>query len=366
MCREIMITAVIGAQWGDEGKGKIVDYLGRENILSARFNGGSNAGHWARHAGINMDFHLLPAAALHSRMMCVLGRGMAINVRKLEAEICRAREINPTLQVIVDPKAHVVDDAHIRRDEALELQRGIGSTKEGIGPCYADRVSRVGRCIGEAHPRNCITIDPYNIIMESAQRGGALICGAHGVMLDIAHGHYPYVTSSGCLPSDVGSGLGINPKKIDHTIGVVKAYSTLIGTGPMPMEMEPNASDRIREVGREYGTTTGRPRRIGWLDLPALKYANRVCGFDSLAITHMDVLNGFSSIAVVEAYFDEMVLSDAASYLDGNPALREFSGWKDIHDRNAQLFLDYIKEQTGIPISLISTGPDRDDMIDLR
>lgn len=361
-----MITAVIGAQWGDEGKGKIVDYLGRENTLSARFNGGSNAGHWARHNGINMDFHLLPAAALHPRMVCILGRGMAINVRKLEAEIGRAREINPTLQVIVDPKAHVVDDAHIRRDEALEIKRGIGSTKEGIGPCYADRVSRTGKCIGDAPPRDCITLDPYNIIMESAQRGGALICGAHGVMLDIAHGHYPYVTSSGCLPSDVGSGLGINPKKIDHTIGVVKAYSTLIGTGPMPMEMEPDVSDRIREVGGEYGTTTGRPRRIGWIDLPALKYANRVCGFDSLAITHMDVLSGFSSVKVVDAYYDETILSDAASYLKGTAVYHELPGWNNVRDASAMRFQSYIADSVGIPISLISTGPDRDDMIDLR
>lgn len=376
-----MITTVVGAQWGDEGKGKIVDYLTQEGGYVARYNGGANAGHSVVVDGERHAFHLLPAGALKKGVTCLLGRGMAIEPGELTEEIMNTQDKNPTLRVMIDPKAQVVHSRHRERDRAAEDERPIGSTLQGIGPAYADRALRTGS-IMEAIERylegiSRVSIRDVGEVAYWANRSNAdiVISGAHGVMLDIAHGHYPYVTSSGCLPSDVGSGLGIDPRKdVDQVVGVVKAYTTLIGTGPMA-EMDPGQAAQIRENGFEYGTTTGRPRRIGWLDIPALKYANRVCGFDYLAITRIDVLDNLTDMSVITGYDGRASYPETVSdYHSSKHIYKEMTPWrhtqgvKDIRrlPSNARDYIRMIEQKTGIPVKLISTGPDRDDIIDLR
>jgi len=403
------VRVVIGLQWGDEGKGKIVDYLGQEAYLSARFNGGNNAGHTVEAPnGNRVAFHLLPASSLHTGMISVLGRGMVIDPDVLVNEIDSLNQMSPNVHVIVDPKAHIISYDQIYRDTYREETSGhpIGTTRRGVGPAYSDKMLRTGTSFEElmnGEPREiaarmprmgadratakvyelradllsrCEIKDPLPHIEEAiSQRLNLLLMGAHGVMLDIDHGHYPYVTSSSCIPAAVGTGLGVDPRRIDEVVGVMKVYSTRIGEGPLPTEMPQDIGDQLRESGLEYGSTTGRPRRMGFLDLPAIKYANRICRPDYLALTRIDILDEQREVPICIAYEEgDEVVGSTMKYTGASPKYFMMKGWhqttgcqywEDLHKR-AREFIKMVEDITGIPVKLISTGPKRRDIIDLR
>ena len=414
-----MNRAVIGCQWGDEGKGKIVDYLGQEASMSVRFNGGSNAGHSVE--GDNGDrhaVHLFPASASIPGMTSVLGRGMVIDPDILIAEADQIKSRNPTSCLIVDPESHIVLPAHKIADMTEEEGRvyRIGTTRQGIGPAYSDRVARIGMpfrvmmdaplddvmvLIEDIYNRHGIPMqdlsshverwkhDLYPYINDHAREmiydamskdPGVLFAGAHGMMLDIDHGCYPYVTSSNCMAAAIGPGAGIDPRGLDEVVGVVKAYSTMIGYGPFPTEMDDPLGSSIREIGREYGTTTGRPRRIGWIDIPSIKHANRVNGFNWLALTRLDILSGISPICIchryiIDGYTTSRIPVSPRTYYKAIPMYWELPGWTGyIQDARhltdlpgeARKFISLIEESVGVPIKLIGVGPRRSQIIDLR
>jgi len=420
-------TAILGAQWGDEGKGKITDMLASESDVVARFSGGDNAGHTVTVGEEVFRLHLVPSGILYPNVMCVLGAGMVVNPCTLLKELRdlseRGIDISPR-RLRLDGKAHLILPYHIALDGASESKLGssaIGTTRRGIGPAYMDKAARRGlrawdmldearfadRLRVEAQARNIwlekvygekpldveamvseysdyarqlvAYIDDVSVLLEGAYHQGKKILyeGAQGVLLDLDHGTYPFVTSSFPTTGGILTGLGIGANRIDRVIGVAKAYQTRVGAGPMPTELKDGVGDMLVERGAEFGTTTGRRRRCGWLDLVALRYAVRLCGITELAMTKLDVLTSLAPLKICVAYrYAGKVLEDFpsdASVLEScEPVYETLPGWaEDIQDaqseadlpRQALAYLQVVEETCRVPVRIVSVGPRREQSI---
>lgn len=421
-------TVLVGAQWGDEGKGRIADWLARTSDVMARYGGGDNAGHTVQVGEKNFKLHLVPSGVVHPNLICIMGTGMVINPIRLVAELDMLAEegvdISPD-RIHLSPRAHVITPGHLELDGAEERMledESIGTTRRGIGPAYADKASRIGILTGEmADPEQfaakvriavdranqllnmryrldpiradvvdtyqaaAVRLKPYlsdtiNLVNEHLEAGRRLLCeGAQGTLLDIDHGHYPYVTSSSPTTGGALTGLGFGPCYVDRVVGVAKAYCTRVGNGPFPTELNDEIGQRLREAGHEYGTTTGRPRRCGWLDAVILRYAVRVNGLTELVLTKLDVLSGVDLLHIATAYdlADGRVINmplDTALVGSAQPVYETLPGWQEditgarsLHDlpENARQYVQRIEALAGVPISLISVGPERDQIITL-
>lgn len=426
------ITVILGAQWGDEGKGKITDMLAAEADLVARFGGGDNAGHTVTVGSERFALHLIPSGILYPRVVCMLGAGVVVNPRRLLSEmeglVARGVEITPA-RLRLDGRAHLVMPYHLALDGAAEQARGgsaIGTTGRGIGPAYTDKAARTGiRACELQHPETVLAarireqataknevlkrlygqppldveamVDEYlgyarslgphvadvSAELDTAVRSRRRILaeGAQGTLLDLDMGSYPYVTSSHPTVGGVMTGLGVGPQYVGRVVGVVKAYQTRVGAGPMPTELTGELGDLMRGTGAqpwdEFGTTTGRPRRCGWLDGVTLRHANRVNGLTELAITKLDVLSRFESLSVCVAYEldghrEENFPVDLDVLARCKPTYETVPGWqvdisrvRDFDDLpvQARRYVTLIEDFLGIPVSLISVGPARDQTI---
>jgi len=421
-------VVVVGAQWGDEGKGKIVDLLTEKAHYVIRFQGGNNAGHTLVVNGKKYIFHLIPSGILHPHTVCVIGNGVVVDPEVLLDEIAKLKQegvpIGPE-KLIISERAHLIMPYHKALDLAREAKaKGgkIGTTGRGIGPCYEDKVGRRGfRMIDLLNPRyfkeklevvleeknqnlRYLSAEPlsYEDIVEmylsygealrphikdvssilyQAKREGKnlLFEGAQGTFLDIDFGTYPYVTSSNTLAGNACCGSGVGPTEIDHVMGIVKAYTTRVGEGPFLTEQKNKIGEYLREKGREFGSTTGRPRRCGWLDLVMVKTAVRLNGLSSIAITKLDVLSGLRKIKACVSYkIDGKEVDYFPPTLDElsrvEAKYEEFEGWdEDLSQisrfedlpKNAQTYLQFIQSYLGVPIYLVSVGPDRRHQIKL-
>ena len=420
------VVVVVGAQWGDEGKGKVVDLLTENAQVVARWGGGSNAGHTIVVEGTKYVTHLIPSGVLRPGVTCVLGEGMVIDPKTLVEEIRAFRGqglLKNDADLIVSGRAHLTFPHHRTMDRLRESRPGaIGTTQRGIGPTYESKASRTGLRIedllrperlrrniernlayveptlskaGEALPNvdelvgeylgyaaeiRAFVGDASRFLYESIRNGkNVLFEGAHGVLLDLDHGTYPFVTSSSTTAGGACTGCGIGPTLIDAVVGIVKAYTTRVGNGPFPTELFDKTGERLREVGREYGSTTGRPRRCGWLDIPALRLTTRLSGLQSLAITKLDVLDGLDEIKLCVAYrlggklLDEMPL-DPDDLMQVEPVYETMPGWpartagasaRKLADlpEAARNYLARIAELVGVGPSLVSWGPARSETI---
>ncbi len=426
------ITVILGAQWGDEGKGKITDLLAAEADIVARFAGGDNAGHTVTVGSERFALHLIPSGILYPTVSCLLGGGMVVNPKKLLSEMdglaARGVDVSPA-RLKVDGRAHLIMPYHIALDGAAEGARGaaaLGTTKRGIGPAYTDKAARSGiRVMEMLHPRQDfverireqvaaknlllervygqppldadeITSDylgyadrlaPYvanvSVVVANGLRTRKRILaeGAQGALLDLDHGSYPYVTSSYPSIGGVMIGLGVGPQDIVRVVGVVKAYQTRVGAGPMPTELGGELGARLRGTGTqpwdEFGTTTGRPRRCGWLDGVTLLHAARVNGLTELAITKLDILSRFDSLNVCVAYDragqrTEVFPSDLRVLADCRPVYETLPGWEpDISQAStfeelpqaARQYVERIEELVGLPVTYVSVGPSRGQTI---
>ncbi|HTI39165.1 MAG TPA: adenylosuccinate synthase [Vicinamibacterales bacterium] len=417
-----MNIAVLGAQWGDEGKGKIVDLLTPNFRIVARYQGGHNAGHTVYANGRKFVLRLLPSGILHRGITCVIGNGVVVDPQALFGEIdeLRGAGIDVGDRLVISDKAHLILPYHRELDLLSEARRGerrIGTTSRGIGPAYEDKIARRGirvgdlgnvdaladavrhnvdarnRIIGESHMDAALVLDelraawtrmsPWvqdvSLFLARARAGGESIMfeGAQGTLLDIDHGTYPYVTSSNATIGGVCTGLGIPPKAIDGVIGVAKAYTTRVGEGPLPTELHGALGDRLRETGQEFGAVTGRPRRCGWFDAVAVRYAVRVNGLDALALTKLDVLDGMEELQVCTAYrCGGAVLTEfpgeIAQLAACEPIYESIEGWDEptrsvrrFSDlpRRAQAYIARLETLSGVPASILSTGSAREDTI---
>ena len=416
------VTTIIGAQWGDEGKGKITDYLADNSKVVARSQGGNNAGHTIVIDGKKHKLHLLPSGILRKDIVNVVGNGVVVNPDVLLKEL--ANLDGERGQLFISDRAHIIMPYHKLLDGGEESSKGksmIGTTGNGIGPCYSDKASRIGIRMGDlldddiiierlekALPRNQALLSHYGIgndltvdslfktckewrkhlgvfvtdtsllVNHHIDKGAnVLLEGGQGVHIDIEYGTYPFVTSSSPTTAGAALGSGIAPSKIDNVVGVTKAYLTRVGSGPFPTELEDKVGEMIREKGQEFGTTTGRPRRCGWLDLVMLELSNRICGFTSLAITKLDILSDMDKIKVCVGYKGEdgtevNHFPSSLSYLGKcSPVYKSFAGWssEDIDISNGIIpkemknFLDFVSGSLNIPISIVSLGPGRDETI---
>jgi len=419
------VTAVIGIQWGDEGKGKIVDVLCDRADLVVRCQGGSNAGHTVVVDNRTFVLHLVPSGILRDGTVCLIGNGVAVDLELLTAELEELKRsgIATSGRLIVSRRAHLVLPHHKRIDQAQEAMRGggkIGTTMRGIGPCYTDKYGRFGIRLGdlvdpsvlkariqaaarahaggrddkpvfdaaeaEAYCRTYLPLareisgDVAAILMDALGEGKEIVLeGAQGFLLDIDHGTYPYVTSSNTGVHGLITGSGLPPSSIDSVVGVLKAYVTRVGEGPLPTEMEEPYQTLVREKGREFGATTGRPRRCGWLDLVALEYACSLNGVTSLVVTKLDTLAGLDALKMCVAYeHDGMPVPSFPTETDvlagctcryvgcdtwAGPSL---PGEKGTLPRSARAYLERIEAAAGAPIMMVSVGPERGDTIQLQ
>lgn len=397
------VTAIIGAQWGDEGKGKVTDLLASHFDVIARACGGANAGHTIVVGGRKHVFHLLPAGSLHEGKPVVLGSGMVIHLPTLLEEIRTLKDAGIDLmdRLLISPAAHIVFQYHKDIDAALEERRskGIGTTRRGIGPAYMDKAARTGirmeRLCDDLRPellirakelqnmyavtvnvdaemealsqakallRSTIVASLPNLMRDFLKRNKSiLIEGAQATLLDIDHGTYPFVTSSSTTAAGALQGLGLPPNVLHSCIGVAKAYCTRVGAGDFPAEEKGTRGERIRERGGEYGATTGRPRRCGWLHLPDLQYSATVNGFTHINLTKLDVLDE-----------EEEIPLGVGTALDGSIQYERLPGWKTSTGgitsfkalpKQAQAYVLRIEEFTGVKVALIGTGPGREDII---
>jgi len=411
-----MIDLIVGLQWGDEGKGKIVDLVAKNYDIVIRSQGGHNAGHTVVVDGKKYALHLLPSGVLNKNATNVIGNGVVVYPPQLIKEIKSfGDEIKKKL--LISDKAHMILDHHIAIDQARERLRGknaIGTTGRGIGPAYADKIARVGVRMGELKniPKLLEKLEHYyemnkgyfeylgieipskekleselkewqeelgDMIVDTTKYlwdnfdKNMLLEGAQATLLDIDHGTYPYVTSSNTIASGALTGSGIPPKRLNKVIGIAKAYTTRVGNGPFPTEDESKAGDKIREQGHEFGTTTGRPRRCGWFDVVAARYAVTLNGCDEVAIMKLDVLDGFDKVKVCVAYEKDGVEIDYfPSDLDGvKPVYVELDGWDgsahvkkwDDLPENAKKYIDFLESKIGTKIKYVSTGAERDATI---
>jgi adenylosuccinate synthase len=423
-----MNLAVLGAQWGDEGKGKIVDLLTPNFSIVARYQGGHNAGHTVYANGRKFVLRLLPSGILHPSITCIIGNGVVIDPVALFAEIDELAQAGIEIgdRLHISDKAHLILPYHRDLDLLSEARRGerrIGTTSRGIGPAYEDKIARRGIRVGDlANPaslaeavqhnvdaRNRLigaeatlewkTMDAKDVLaglerawarmrpwvtdvsvfLARARKEGRAVMfeGAQGTLLDIDHGTYPYVTSSNATIGGVCTGLGVGPRAIDTVLGVAKAYTTRVGEGPLPTELMGPIGDRLRETGKEFGAVTGRPRRCGWYDAVAVRYAVRVNGLDALALTKLDVLDGLSELQVCTAYtchgttLTEMP-GDHAQLAACAPIYETLPGWAaptqgvkryDQLPREARAYVARLEEITGVPAAIVSTGSGRDETI---
>jgi adenylosuccinate synthase len=414
--------AVLGAQWGDEGKGKIVDLLTPNFSIVARYQGGHNAGHTVYANGRKFVLRLLPSGILHEGITCVIGNGVVVDPQALFAEIDELAGAGISIgdRLLISDKAHLILPYHRELDLLSEARRGerkIGTTSRGIGPAYEDKIARRGVRVGDlANPeslaeavehnvaaRNRIigdsTMDARQVLADLARawermkpwvtdvslfldraraEGRAIMFeGAQGTLLDIDHGTYPYVTSSNATIGGVCTGLGVGPRAIDGVLGVAKAYTTRVGEGPLPTELTGEIGNRLRESGQEFGAVTGRPRRCGWYDAVAVRYAVRVNGLTALALTKLDVLDGLPELQVCTSYrchgatLTEMP-GDLAQLAACEPVYETLPGWRAPTagartyaelPREAQRYVARLEEITGVSAALISTGSAREDTI---
>ncbi|HMA59753.1 MAG TPA: adenylosuccinate synthase [Halanaerobiales bacterium] len=415
------VKVVIGAQWGDEGKGKVTDKLAETADYVVRFSGGNNAGHTVIVGDEKYELHLIPSGILYPEKKSVIGNGVVIDPVALNEEIAGLKERGITFDNFhISEQAHVVMPYHKTFDGLEEERKGdnkIGTTKKGIGPTYTDKAARRGiricdltdeevfkeklknileyknliiskvydkpkfnyEEILEQYLEAAKKIKPYvtdtSLLLDEAYKKDKNIFfeGAQGTLLDIDYGTYPYVTSSNPTSGGVCTGAGFGPTKIDDIIGVAKAYLTRVGAGPFPTELFNENGTFLLEKGHEYGVTTGRPRRCGWLDLPLLKYAVRVNGLTELVLTKVDVLSGLEQIKVCTSYKEgDCTISQAGLKGERAPQYESFAGWeKDISGltdfdklpKEAKNYINMIEKEIEIPITVIGTGPERDDAI---
>lgn len=418
------VNVVLGTFFGDEGKGKIIDYLSTKSDVSARCSGGNNAGHTIVVDGKKFAFHLIPSGILNPNVISIIGNGVVIDPKVLIKEINTLKEQNiSTDNLVISDKAHIIMPYHIELDGIFEDIRGednkVGTTKRGIGPTYSDKMQRNGirmetlisdkfETIAKEYFKNNNTIieafgytpleadklineykeyadilkpyvkDTVNLIHGYLETGKNVLCeGAQASLLDIDFGTYPYVTSSNPTIGGVCTGLGIGPKDIDQVFGVLKAYSSRVGEGPYVTELKDEIGDNIRKLGHEYGTTTGRPRRCGWLDLVALKYASRINSLTGLAINHVDTIGKLDKIRLCVGYKYNGNITDNYStnieFLENcSPVYEEFEGNfgdiskitnRDDLPENCKKYLNRIEEFVKVPIKFIGTGAARNEMI---
>ncbi|MEB7773183.1 adenylosuccinate synthase [Kurthia gibsonii] len=415
-------VVVVGTQWGDEGKGKITDFLSKQADIIARFSGGDNAGHTIQFEGETYKLHLIPSGIFYSDKRSVMGNGMVINPESLVKELKGLQERGvDTSNLRISNRAHVILPYHIHQDKVDEASRGdakIGTTCKGIGPCYTDKVQRIGIRIADLLDKDVFEeklrtnlelknrlftkfyeveglafddifekfyaygqeIAPYvtdtsKILNDVMDEGGKVLFeGAQGVLLDVDHGTYPYVTSSNPVAGGVTTGTGVGPASINRVIGVSKAYTSRVGDGPFPTELFDEVGNQIREVGREYGTTTGRPRRVGWFDTVVVRHSRRVSGITDLALNSIDVLSGLDTVKICVAYdYNGERITEYPANLhiieQCKPIYEELPGWDEditgvrrLEDlpENARKYVERVSELTGIRIATFSVGPDRD------
>lgn len=417
-----MNLAVLGAQWGDEGKGKIVDLLTPRFDVVARYQGGHNAGHTVYVDGKKFVLRLIPSGILHPAVTCVIGNGLVVDPQAFFAEVDELTKhgIDVDNRLFVSDKAHLILPYHRDLDLLSEARRGerkIGTTSRGIGPAYEDKIARRGIRVGDLGDpaaleqnvrdnvlaRNRLVHDStmdWQVVLgqlleigkrlqplvrdvslmlhQASQAGKAILFeGAQGTLLDIDHGTYPYVTSSNASIGGVCTGLGVGPRAIHGVMGVVKAYTTRVGEGPLPTELSDDMGKRLRDSGNEYGAVTGRPRRCGWYDAVAVRYGVRINGLDALALTKLDVLDGLEQIEICTAYrlgdrlIHEMP-SEVTQLAACEPVYESMPGWdtptkgvrrfEDLPE-NAKRYVARLEEVTGVPAALVSTGSDRDETI---
>lgn len=426
--------AIIGSQWGDEGKGKITDYLAEDADLVVRFQGGTNAGHTIGIENEVFKLHLLPSGILRRGMISVIGNGVVLDPEELLDEIKTIEASGRTVDGLrISDRANVIMPYHKTLDGAEERYRGakgVGTTGRGIGPCYSDKISRYGVRVvdlvdkaaleekvkmiypikeGQIVAFGGVTQDTIDMIVDKFSSYGStlgkyvtdtsilvndaiksgknvLFEGAQGTMLDIDHGTYPYVTSSNCVAGGICTGAGVPPSSIREVIGVVKAYTTRVGSGPFVTELSDELGEQLQKRGGEYGTTTGRARRCGWLDLVVVRHAVRLNGITSLAITKIDVLSGMKKLKAAISYeIDGDIVKDFPASISklqrATPVYQEFDGWEDwseedvveiVHNGYKDLptqmkkYLRFISSNVGAPISIVSIGPKREETVDLR
>jgi len=423
-------SILIGAQWGDEGKGRVADWLAADADVVARYAGGDNAGHTVVVQDKVYKLHLIPSGILHDHVMCVLGNGMVINPVNLVREIkgLEAEGVSVTPEnLLISTRAHIISPAHTALDAASEAQRGadkIGTTLRGIGPAYMDKTGRSGLRIGQmqdielfaealhlqlrttsdrlvkqgfaalnADDEVAIYIEAANFLRpfiadtsdylnKRLKAGARVLCeGAQGTLLDVDHGDYPFVTSSSPTSGGALTGLGIGPLSVDEVVGVAKAFSTRVGSGPMPTELDGDIATRLRGTGEnfwdEFGTTTGRPRRCGWLDAVVLRYAAAVNGFTEMVLTKLDILSGIDTLQIATAYQVgdrryETNPSTMAEQERAQPIYESLPGWQEdlsairqwsALPEAARGYIDRVAALCDTPIRTVSVGPERDQLV---
>lgn len=425
--------AIIGSQWGDEGKGKITDYLDEKADMIVRFQGGNNAGHTIIVDGKTFKLHGLPSGVVRPGKLAVIGNGVVVNLEELQEEIDQVLAAGGSIDGLrISDRAHLIMNYHKKLDGAEEKYRGknvVGTTKKGIGPAYQDKIARIGFRAGDlleddvlkdkiqfilpykkdmldlmgAEPCQCTPESLYEkmkgwsdsigkyicdtsvLINDALDNGGNVIFeGAQGAMLDIDHGTYPYVTSSATCGGGVCTGSGVAPNRIDRVLGVVKAYTTRVGEGPFVTELNEKEEKELQARGGEFGVTTGRGRRCGWLDLVVVEHAKRMCGFTSLVMTKIDVLNDMAEIPVCVAYeIDGTEVrhfpASIAKLNRAKPVYETLKGWKG-WDSTEELvkggydnlpgemreYIEFTERYLKTPVDIVSVGPDRDETIDRR
>jgi adenylosuccinate synthase len=421
-------VVLIGAQWGDEGKGKATDLLGSRVDYVVKFNGGNNAGHTVVVGDEKYALHLLPSGILTPGVTPVIANGVVVDIEVLFDELTAlaARGVDVS-KLLVSANAHVITQYHRTMDKVTERflgKRQIGTTGRGIGPAYADKINRVGiriqdlfdenilrqkvagalelknQLLVKVYNRKAVTVDSVveellsyvdrlrpmvadtSLLLNQALDNGqtVLLEGGQATLLDVDHGTYPFVTSSSATAGGACTGSGIPPMRIDKVIAVIKAYTTRVGEGPFPTELLDEDGEQLRAVGHEYGTTTGRPRRCGWYDAVIARYAARINGVTDFVLTKLDVLAGWEKIPVCVAYevdgvrYDEMPMTQTAFH-HATPVYEHFDGWtEDISaartfedlPKNAQLYVRALEELSGAPFSSVGVGPDREQTLELR
>jgi adenylosuccinate synthase len=418
---------IVGAQWGDEGKGKIVDLLTRYADIVVRFQGGNNAGHTIVLKGEKFVFHLIPSGILYENKQCVIGNGVVVDPAVLIEEVNELKKrgyLKDDSQLMVSEEAHLILPYHRRIDIARDRVFKIGTTGRGIGPAYEDKVARYGirvvdlmdeevfrkklkanllqknAYLSEVLKEECFELSEIFdeflrfkkqlekyvrntsiILYDEIQKGKHILFeGAQGALLDVDHGTYPYVTASNTVAGNACAGSGIGPTMIDSVIGVAKAYTTRVGEGPFPTELKDQVGERIREKGGEYGATTGRPRRCGWFDAVVVNHAIRINGIQEVAITKLDVLNDFDKVKICVGYrVNGKVLHHVSSNLkileSSEPIYEELDGWrKEVKGTKkiselpvqAQRYLKRIEELTNVKIAMVSVGSERNETIEIK
>ena len=412
------IRAVIGGQWGDEGKGKIVDLLSKDAEIVARYQGGANAGHTVYQNEEKIVLHQIPSGILRQDCFCIMGNGMVIDPIELVEEINMLKSKNISTQnILISPHAHIVTPLHKFLDRKNEQQTNnfIGTTCKGIGPCYVDKYNRVGiraidlknsdqlKSILVERINNCMSnsqmnndeykeieleietfFDSCNIVKDFVKdtfnvlfsKNNILIEGAQGTLLDIDHGTYPFVTSSSPFSGGISTGLGIPLTKLENIIGIFKAYATRVGSGPFPSELDDSDGEKLQKVGSEFGATTGRPRRCGWFDGIAAKYSCMINGLTDIALTKLDILDSFKEIKICVGYeYDGEQIDTYSELLDLHnvkPIYKTFKGWNTdlngINDYNmlpfeCKEYIEFIEDFVKTKISIISIGPGRNEII---